>query len=198
MLLRFTLAFALAAAPSTPSSAAAQWTLGADVTAARFWGGARDPSGDRSLRPYRPTLLGAVLARSLGAATVAVRGYYGSASLALEGSDAVVAVKDALTLYGVALEASHRLATVGHDSSLLAGIAPMIERWDLSGAAAHVRVAVVASFAFRVTLGDQWEAVLRGEAGVGGSPFTDADLDPDFAPRALWRRQVSARLLLRL
>jgi len=197
MLLRITLALALAAVPA-PSGAAAQWALGADVTAARYWGGAHETSGDRSLRPYRPTLFGVVLARPLGAASVAVHGYYGSASLALEGGDAVVAVKDALTLYGLAIEASHRLVGLGHDSSLLAGVAPMIERWNLSDAATHVRAAVAASLALRVTFGEHWEGILRGEAGVGGSPFTDADLETGFESRTLWRRQVSARVLCRL
>jgi hypothetical protein len=197
MLLRITLALAVAAA-SPHSAAAAQWALGLEVTAARYWGGAHETSGDRSLRPYRPTLFGVVLTRSLGTTSVAARGYYGSASLALEGGDAVVAVKDALTLYGMALEASHRLATMGHDSSLLAGLAPTIERWDLSGGGAHLRAAVIASLALHVTLGEHWEGVMRGEAGVGWSPFTAADLDPGFAPRALWRRQISARALCRL
>jgi hypothetical protein len=197
MLLRITLALAVAAASPT-SAPAAQWAVGLEVTAARYWGGAHETSGERSLRPYRPTLLGVVLARSLGATSVAVHGYYGSASLALEGGDAVVAVKDALTLYGMALESSVRLATLGHDSSLLAGIAPIVERWDLSGAGAHVRAAVMASLALQVTLGEHWEGALRGEAGVGGSPFTNADLDPGFASRSLWRRQVSARVLWRL
>jgi hypothetical protein len=74
----------------------------------------------------------------------------------------------------------------------------MIERWDLTGTAAHLRVAIATALVLRVTLDDRWEAVLRGEAGVGASPFTDADLDPGFAPRALWRRDVTARLMLRL
>ncbi len=197
MLRRLTLAIAVAACPAA-SSVAAQWAVGADVAAARFWGGSREISGDRSLRPYRPTLFGAVLARSWGATSVALHGYYGSAGLALEGDDAVVAVKDALTLYGVAIEASHELATLGHDSRVLAGIGPLLERWDLAGAATHLRASIATALELRVSLGDQWQASVRGRVAVGGSPFTSADLDPGFAPRALWRREVSARLLLRL
>jgi hypothetical protein len=198
MVRRIGFAFALAVAPAAPSAAAAQWAVGAAITTARFWGGAREVSGDRSLRPFRPTLFGAVLARSVGATSVAIQGYYASAGLALEGGDAVVAVKDALTVYGVAMEVTQRLATVGHDSSLLAGMGPLIERWDLSGAASHVRAGAAASLSLRVSLGVRWETVVRGEVAVGGSPFTDDDLDPGFEPHTLWRRDVSARVMLRL
>ena len=151
-----------------------------------------------ALRPYRPTLFGAVLVRSSGATSVALRGYYGSASLALEGANAVVAVKDALTLYGVAIEASHQLASLGPAASLMVGTGSMIEKWDLSGTGSHIRAGAGVSLSLRVPLGGWWETVVRGGAAVSGSPFTDADLDPDFMPRALWRRDFSARVLFRL
>jgi hypothetical protein len=198
MLRRITLAFTVAAATGTPTAAAAQWSVGAEVTAARFWGGAHEVSGDRSLRPYRPTLFGAVLMQSGGATSVALHAYYASASLALEGGDAVVAVKNALTLYGGAIEVSRRLARLGHDSSLLTGLGPVIERWNLSGAAAHVRAGAAASVSLRVSLGGQWETVVRGQLAVEGSPFEDSDLDPGFVPRTLWRRIISGRVMLRL
>lgn len=197
MLRHIILAFAVAAAaPATP--AAAQWAIGAEVSAARFWGASREDSGGRSLRPYRPTVVGVVGARSFGATSVTAHGYYARTSLALEGGDAVVAVKNALTLYGVAIEVSYRLVSLGHESSLMVGTGPLVERWDLSGTTAHLRAGLGATLALRVAPSDRWEAALRGGIAVSGSPFTSADLDSGFAPRALWRRQVAARVMLRL
>ena len=73
--------------------AAAQWTASVDVSAARFWGGSREVDGDRSFRPYRPTIVGLGLERPVRGVNIGVRGYYGSASLGLEGTEGVAAVK---------------------------------------------------------------------------------------------------------
>ncbi|HZA97566.1 MAG TPA: hypothetical protein VE399_02225, partial [Gemmatimonadales bacterium] len=49
------------------SPVTAQWRLGVEVGAARFWGGSIDTGGeDTSFRPYRPTTFGIGLERQAG------------------------------------------------------------------------------------------------------------------------------------
>lgn len=183
---------------AAPHGAAAQWTLTADVGAPRFSGGSHEVGGNRSLRPYRPTLIGVGVERTVGSLVMAVHGYRASTSLALEGGDAVVAVKDALTLYGVGVEVSVPLADFGTGARLMMYGAPLIEKWGLADEASHVRAGLAASVGLQVALGAHWSAVVRGGATVSGSPFAPEDLAGGYEPRTLWRREVSGRLRYRL
>lgn len=183
---------------AAPQRAAAQWALSADVTVPRFSGGSSEEPGGRSFRPYRPTIAGLGLERSGRSISVAMHGYYASASLALEGDDAVVAVKNALDLYGVAMEVSGRLATVGTDSHLLLYAGPLVEVWSLAEETSHVRGGFAAAIGLQVAIGRRWWAVIRAGAAVSGSPFAAEDLDTGFVPRTLWRRELSGGLRYRL
>lgn len=195
MLRAIPLALVLAAASS---EAAAQWSVSADVTAARFWGASEEAHGDRAFRPYRPTIVGIAMERSFTTMRVGVRGYYGSVSLALEGGDAIVAVKDALSVCGTALEVSRPIATLGTDSRLLIVGGFLIESWSLAGETSHVRAGFSTGVGLQVSVGGRWRAVARGGIAVSGSPFSETDLDAGFVPRALWRREVAGRLQFRL
>lgn len=189
------LALLLAAAPQR---AAAQWALSADVTAARFSGGSSEEAGGRSFRPYRPTIAGLGLEKSGRSIGVGLHGYYSSASLALEGTDAVVAVKSALDLYGVAMEVTGRLATLGKVSHLTLSAGPLVEVWSLAEETSHVRAGFATAVGLQVPIGKRWSAVMRAGAAVSGSPFAAEDLDAGFVPRLLWRRELSGRLRYRL
>lgn len=183
---------------AAPHRAAAQWALSADVTASRFSGGSSEEPGGRSFRPYRPTLAGLGVekcGRSLG---IALHGYYASASLALEGADAVVAVKSALDLYGASMEVSGRLATLGMGSRLMLYAGPLVEVWRLAGETSRVRGGFAGAIGLQVPIGNRWSVIMRGGAAVSGSPFAAEDLDVGFVPRPLWRREVSGRLRYRL
>ena len=141
------LALLLAAAPHR---AAAQWTLSADITASRFSGGSSEESGGPAFRPYRPTIAGLGLEKSGRSIGVGFHAYYSSASLALEGPDAVVAIKSALDLYGAAIEVSGRLATLGTDSYLMFSGGPIVEVWSLAAETSHVRAGFAAAVGLQV------------------------------------------------
>ena len=174
--------------------AAAQWAASADVTAARFWGGSRELKGDRSFRPYRPTIVGIGLERQVLGVSVGVRGYYASASLALEGTDAVAAVKDALDLHGLAVELSHSIATLGEAARVVVYGGPVIDVWDLADQSSRTQAGFTGSIGLQVALGGRFSGVIKAGVAVTASPFSTSDLDAGFEPRALWRREVSGRL----
>ena len=178
--------------------AAAQWVLSADVTAARFWGGSHEVAGDRSFRPYRPTILGIGLERPLLGIRIAVRGYYASASLALEGREAFAGVKSALDLHGVAVELSYPIASLGESVRVMIYGGPVIEVWDLADQSSNTRAGAGGSIGLQVALGRRLTGVFKTGVAVTSSPFAMTDLAAGFEPRALWRREVSGRLRYRL
>lgn len=180
------------------STAAAQWAVGIGVRAPRFSGGAVEPSTGLSLRPYRPTVIEAGLDRSGRRVGMGVWVHYASSSLAIEGSDALSAVKDALTVYGAEPYVALRVAGVGPEGILRIAGGPLLEVWKLPDVGSRTRIGVAAALELAVPFGGRWSGVARlGGAVTPGSPFTREDLDPDLEPRALWRREVAASLRYR-
>jgi hypothetical protein len=128
-----------------------------------------------------------------------VRLHYASSSLALEGRDALSAVKDALSVYGAQPFVSLRLSGVGADGVLRVAGGPLVEVWTLADAGSRTRVGAGAAVELIMPFGGRWSGMARmGGAVTPGSPFTRADLDPSLEPRALWRREVAASLQCRL
>ncbi len=182
-----------------PRPSAAQWAVAAEIGSARFWGGSAEVSGERSFRPYRPTLVGVGLGYSRGNVGVGVRFHYAGSSLALEGKEAVVASKGVLEVYGVSPEISLGITRLGPESRVRVYGGPLIELWRLAGEISHVRLGVAAAFGLEVPLGSRLAGTMRaGLAVTPASPFAQEDLDPSYEPRALWRRTLSASLAYRL
>src|SRR5262249_45632339 len=140
--------------------AAAQWAISTDVTAARFWGGSRELDGDRSFRPYRPTIIGLGLERRVLGVDVGVRGYYARVSLALEGDDGFAGVTDALDLHGVALEVSHGVLRLGEAAQAVVFGGPVIEVWDLADQSTSTHVGFSGSIGVQVALSGRLSGVV--------------------------------------
>ncbi|HET7469113.1 MAG TPA: hypothetical protein VFJ81_05530 [Gemmatimonadales bacterium] len=180
-------------------SATAQWAVSIGVRAPRFSGAAVEPATGRSLRPYRPTVLEAGLDRSGPRVGMGVRVHYASSSLALEGSDGLSAVKDALSVYGAEAFVILKVARLGPEGILRITGGPLLEVWKLPDIGSHARLGAAAALELTVPFGGRWGGVARvGGAVTPASPFTREDLGPDLEPRALWRREVAASLCYRL
>jgi len=181
------------------SDLTAQWGLATGIRAPRFSGGAVEPATGRSLRPYRPTMWEIGVDRMGRRVGVGLRLNYASSSLALEGHDALAAVKNALEVYGIDPEISVRLTQVGPQGLVRLYAGPLFEVWKLPDAGSHLRMGFVASVGLEMSFGGRWVGSARLGGGVTpSSPFTEDDLDPSLEPRALWRREASAALHYRL
>ncbi len=182
-----------------PSALRAQWSLSGGVRAPRFAGGAVESASGRSLRPYRPTVFELGLEREGGRVGVGLRLHYASSSLALEGDAGIAAVKDALSVYGAQPEVSIRLTHVGQEGILRLYGGPLLEVWDLGDEVSHTRLGVAAALSLEIPFGHRWAGAVRaGGAVTPSSPFTEADLESSFEPRALWRREIAGSLRYRL
>jgi hypothetical protein len=176
-----------------------QWGVATGIRAPRFSGGAVEPATGRSLRPYRPTMWEVGVDRMGRRVGVGLRLNYASSSLALEGDDALAAVKDALEVYGIDPEVSVRLTQVGPQGFVRLYAGPLFEVWKLPDVGSHLRMGFGASVGLEMPFGGRWVGSARlGGAVTPSSPFTEDDLDSSLEPRALWRREASAALHYRL
>jgi hypothetical protein len=180
------------------SPAVGQWMVGLDVGADRFWGGSEEIAPEhRSFRPYRPTTFGATLERSFGSGGVGLRLLYAGASLALEGSDAVVAAKGVFKVYSASPEVSYRIASVGSSSQVLLRVGPLFEVWSIVDEKSRTRIGIQGAASLGIPLGGRFAGTLSAGAALIPSPFEDGELQ-GFDLRALWRRRFAAGLQYRL
>jgi hypothetical protein len=176
-----------------------QWAVTAEVGADRFWGGSVENTAEhRSFRPYRPTTFGVGLERRAGRLGAGLRLRYASASLALEGADGVVAAKGIFTMYSAAPELVYRITSVGAANQLVLHAGPLFEIWSAIDEDAETRVGIQGAVSLNVPLGGRFGGSVMAGAALIPSPFNEAQLEPDFEPRALWRRRFAVGLDYRL
>lgn len=181
------------------SPLSAQWVVMAEVGAERFWGGSIERGGQgRSFRPYRPTTAGIGLERRGPRLGAGLQLRYASAGLALEGSDALSAIKGVFEVYGIWPEAVYRLASLGSDNQLQLRGGPILEVWSIAEEDSQTRAGVQASVFLRVPLGPRLAASFGAGAALIPSPFTTEQLEDGFDRQALWRRRVAGGLEYRL
>ena len=176
-----------------------QWTVGVELGADRFWGGSLEEAPEhRSFRPYRPTTFGGVLERRPGRAGVGLRLLYTGASLALEGSDAVVAAEGVFKVYSASPEVSYRIAWVGSNNQVLLRVGPLFEVWSIVDEESRTRIGVQGAASLGIPLGNRFAGVLSAGAALIPSPFKEGELLPSYDLRALWRRRFAVGLQYRL
>jgi hypothetical protein len=176
-----------------------QWAVALELGSDRFWGGSTDNSPEHlSFRPYRPTTFGLGLERQSGRFGLGIHLSYAGASLALEGGDAVVAVKGIFKIYEVAPELVYRVATLGSGNALRLHAGPLLNVWMVEAEDSQWRVGVHGSVSLRIPLGGRFAGSVLAGAALTASPFAPDQLDPPFDRRALWKRRVEAGLQYRL
>lgn len=174
-----------------PLPCVAQWSAELEVGADRFWGGSVERGPEhRSFRPYRPTTFGAGLERRSGPMAVGLRLRYTEASLALEGKDAVAAVKGVFTVYSASPEVSYRVASVGSENEVLLHAGPLIELWSLTDEDSRTRFGVQGAVSLGIPLGERFAGALSAGAALVSSPFRSGELT-GYDLRALWRRRFA-------
>lgn len=181
------------------SPAYGQWRASIGVGADRFWGGSFETTGEhRAFRPYRPTTLGIGLERQGERLSVGLQVHYSEAALALEGSDAVVAVDGVFDIIGIAPELVYRLMRVGTENQLRLHAGPLIEIWTVIDEETRVRAGAQATLSFDVPLASRFGASILAGAGLVGSPFNPDELEASYELRTLWKRRFAVALGYRL
>ncbi len=175
-----------------------QWFVSVEVGSDRFWGGSEETTPEhRSFRPYRPTTFGVGIARRAARFGVGLGLRYASASLALEGSDALVAAKGIFDVYTAAPEVVYRVTSLGRNALVLHG-GPLFEVWGIPDDDSQTRVGMQAAASLRVPLGGRFAGALSAGVALIASPFTTDQLESGFERRTLWRRRLAGGLEYRL
>lgn len=181
------------------SPAYSQWRGSVEVGAERFWGGSFETTGEhRAFRPYRPTTLGIGLERQGEQLSIGLQVHYSEAALALEGSDAVVAVDGVFDIIGFAPELVYRLVRVGAVNQLRLHAGPLIEIWTVIDEETRVRAGAQATLSFDVPLGSRFSASILTGAALIASPFNQDELEASYELRTLWRRRFAVAVGYRL
>jgi hypothetical protein len=189
---------------SGSSSLSAQWFLGLEVGASRFWGGSADREGNNtSFVPYRPTTFGLGLERQSGKYGFGVKAHYAESSLALVGAELLLASEGVFTTLSVSPEVVAGIATVGPGNQLRIHAGPLFEVWDLVDLDSRTRMGAQASISLDVPLGGRFRGAVAAGAAVIPSPYNEGELDagggaPTYDLRALWRRSFRVSLHYRL
>ena len=184
----------LALSMGTPTQAWSQWSLGLGVEADRFWGGSLENGPEqKSFRPYRPTVLAVGIEHRFGSWGLGLRATYTEAALGLEGEEAVVAVKDAFEVIGVAPEVSYQLAALG-PNRLVLHAGPLIEFWNPIDSDSRTRAGARGAASLLVPLGGRFGLSVAGSLAVISSPFNSDELLEQYERQALWRRGFSGAL----
>jgi hypothetical protein len=180
------------------SPAVAQWQANVEIGSSRFWGGSAEINGEhRSFLPYRPTFFGLGIERSGPRLSAGLQFHYSQASLGLEGSDAVVAVKGIFKTFSIAPEAYYRLARVAENQLRLLG-GPLLELWSITDEETRVRAGIRLGLSLDVPLGTKFGTSILAGAALIPSPFNEGELTSTYERTALWRRQFALRLDYRL
>jgi hypothetical protein len=182
----------------------AQWRIGVEVGAARFWGGSIDTGGeDTSFRPYRPTTFGVGLERQLGRYAFGFQVHYFEAGLALEGPELVISAGGAFKTVSISPEAIVHIATLGSDNQVRVHAGPVLEIWDIIDNDTRTRLGARAAVSLDVPLGVRFNGMVLGGASITASPYHEGELNlgagaPTYERRALWRRSFGLGLRYRL
>jgi hypothetical protein len=182
----------------------AQWRVGAEVGAARFWGASRENSPDQpSFRPYRPTTFGVGLERQTGRYTLGLQVQYGEASLALEGPEVVVSAEGVFTFVSISPEVSLRVVTLGSDNQIRMHAGPVFDVWDIIDQDSRTRVGAQGSLSLDVPLGGSFQGVVLAGIAVTPSLYNEGELDlgggaPSYDLETMWRRRFALGLQYRL
>jgi hypothetical protein len=175
-----------------------QWRANLGVGSNRFWGGSAEINGEhRSFLPYRPTFFGIGIERYGQRLGAGLQFHYSQASLGLEGSDAVVAVKGIFKTFSIAPEISYRLTRVAENQLRLLG-GPLLEVWSIADEDTRLRAGVRLGLSLDIPLGAKFGAAILGGAALIPSPFNEGELTSTYERTALWRRDLALRISYRL
>jgi hypothetical protein len=176
----------------------AQWVVGAEIGADRFWGGSADHTeAELSFRPYRPTTLGVEIQREWSAVSLGMKLGFFSAGMALEGPGGVSVAQDVFIVYSFAPQLRHRVASLGINRLILRA-GPLLELWKVLDERTKARLGVQVGVEVQVPLSRKLDGVVSVGTAVVPSPFEAGQLDPPFERRALWRRSFGVALQYRL
>jgi hypothetical protein len=118
--------------------------------------------------------------------------------MALEGEGAVAVINGVFDVYSASPEVIYRIAILSAGNELQLRAGPLLEVWNILDEESRTLIGAQGGLSLRVPLSGRFAGLVTAGAAVTPSPFLQNQLDPNFEPRALWRRGVAGRLEYRM
>jgi len=199
------------AAQHTAAPVRGRWAIGISVGTAAFSGATRGPgpAGEElSFTPYRPTMLGLVVAHGGNGFRLALSARYGEPALAIQGfpttdegevtPGVMLVAENAYHLGSFTLAGSNRFLRLRGGPVLRPSLGVSVERWSVPGSPVRTIAGGQAGMAAEVALTGALVATIEAELGfTPSSPFRRQDLPEGFTPRSTWRRSLAAAVYWR-
>ena len=190
-------ATALLFAAGTPG--AAQWYVGAEVSASRYGGSSHDTSGAHAASDGRPgdaTVLQLRIGRTWRRVGVALRVGRSTPGLAVTGHGVNVTDKTSGRLIEVAAIASTRVGGIGSSGAVRLELGPALHLWTFADV--RSRLGANGAVAYEWSVVGRLTGGIRLEGMLSKSWFDPGDVPPEYERRVTWRYGVGFGLRYRL
>lgn len=181
------------------SPVAAQWYVGAEVSASRYGGSSHDTSSTHAASDGRPgdaTVLHLRIGRTWRRFGIALRLGRSTPGLAVTGQHVNVTDKTSGGLTEVAAIASTRVGGVGSSGAVRWELGPTLHLWQFEDV--RLRWGATSALAYEWLVAGRFTAAVRLEGMLSKSWFDPGDVPPEYERRATWRYGVGLGLRYRL
>ncbi len=169
-----------------------QWSLTAGSASVSGHARAEDDPERPEVAPNHPMTLTLAVTRQRGAWRAGLQLARTRSDLGIRGIETAVVTRGTLRAWGTGVEIGRRIAgTAGApELALLAGA--VLERWTFPGTSGEARIlaSVRGAVEGTVPLRPRWQAIIRGEAALGGSLFRESDLPLGYTTHPGRRRGI--------
>jgi hypothetical protein len=181
-------------------TAAAQWYVGAEVSATRYGGSSHDTSNAHAASDGRPgdaTVLHLRFGRNWGRYGIAIRVAHSKPGLAVAGQGLNLTDKTSGGLSEIAAITSTRVGGIGPSGAVRVEVGPALHLWNFEGDT-RTRVGANAAVVYEWLLAGRFTGAVRLEGLLSKSWFDPGDVPPEYERRVTWRYGVGLGLRYRL
>lgn len=178
---------------------AAQWSVGAEISASRYGGSSHDTSGTHAAPEGRPgdaTVLHLRVEHRWRRFGIAIRAGTSKPGLAITGQGVNVTDKTSGRLIEAAALASTRVGGIGSSGAVRLELGPALHLWSFEDT--RSRLGATGALAYEWLVAGRFTGAVRLEGMISPSWFDQGDTPPEFERRATWRYNVGLGLRYRL
>lgn len=178
---------------------AAQWYVGADISASRYGGSSHDTSSGHAASDGRPgdaTVLHVRIDRHWRRFGIALRLARSTPGLSVSGQGVNVTDKTSGGLTEVAAIVSTRVGGIGSSGAVRLELGPALHLWSFADV--RSRLGATTALAYEWLIAGHFSGAVRLDGMLSKSWFDPGDVPPEYERRVTWRYGVGLGLRYRL
>jgi len=182
------------------TNAAAQWSVGLELSTTRYGGSSHDTSNAHAASDGRPgdaTVIHVRIGKTWGRYGIAIRGAHSKPGLAVAGQGLNLTDKSSGGLSEIAAIVSTRVGGIGPSGAVRLEVGPALHLWNFEGDF-RSRLGANGALSYEWLLSGRFGGAVRVEGVFSKSWFDPGDVPPEYERRATWRYGVGLGLRYRL